>query len=388
VYAEEPGRGLAGSFLRPLTSNLFLMLHAIIMAGGTGTRFWPASRIDSPKQLLQLVGSETMIRQTLDRLGELVPNERRLVVTNTRLVDSMKKQLPELPAAATVGEPCKRDTAPCIGLAALLVSRSDSDAVMAVMPADHVIRPAEKFQAAIEQAAEVVAESPGRIVTFGIRPTYPAEIFGYIHRSEAIVHKGRRPDMATASYKVRQFKEKPDAATAAKYLASGEYYWNSGIFVWRASTILDALHARQPEMLKHLEAIVAAWDTPQRQAVFDREFAAIKPISIDYAVMEHATDVAVIEAPFEWDDLGGWQSLSRLAGSDANGNTIIGKHLGVNTTGTIIRTDDEHLVVTLGLKDCIVVHTPNATLVASKHDEEHIRQVVKELESRGWRDYL
>ena len=180
------------------------------------------------------------------------------------------------------------------------------------------------------------------------------------------------------------FKEKPDAATAAKYLASGEYYWNSGIFVWRASTILDALRKRQPEMLEHLEKIVAAWDTPQRDAVFEREFAAIKPISIDYAVMEHATDVAVIEAPFEWDDLGGWQSLARLAGSDENGNTIIGKHLGVNTAGTIVRTDDDHLVVTLGLKDCIVVHTPNATLVASKHSEEQIRQVVKELEARGW----
>jgi mannose-1-phosphate guanylyltransferase len=360
------------------------LLHAIIMAGGTGTRFWPASRNDSPKQLLQLVGGETMIRQTLDRIGELVPNERRLVVTNTRLVESMRKQLPELPAAAIVGEPCKRDTAPCIGLAALLVSRNDAEAVIAVMPADHVIRPAEKFQAAIQQAAELVTELPGRIVTFGIRPTYPAEIFGYIHRGDMI----RRPGLAAAAFGVKQFKEKPDGATAAKYLASDEYYWNSGIFVWRASTILDALRERQPEMLKHLESIVAAWDTPQRQAVFDREFAAIKPISIDYAVMEHATDVAVIEAPFEWDDLGGWQSLARLAGSDENGNTIVGKHLGVNTAGTIVRTDDNHLVVTLGLKDCIVVHTPNATLVASKHDEEQIRQVVKELESRGWRDYL
>jgi mannose-1-phosphate guanylyltransferase len=360
------------------------MLHAIIMAGGTGTRFWPASRNDSPKQLLQLVGSETMIRQTLDRLGKLVPNERRLVVTNTRLVESMKKQLPELPTVAIVGEPCKRDTAPCIGLAALLVSRNDPEAVMAVMPADHVIRPAETFQTAIQQAAGLVAESPGRIVTFGIRPTYPAEIFGYIHRGKAIGQSGS----SAPAFVVQSFKEKPDVATAAKYLASGEYYWNSGIFVWRATTILEALRARQPEMLRHLEAIVTAWETPQRQAVFDREFAAIKPISIDYAVMEHATDVAVIEAPFEWDDLGGWQSLSRLAGSDANGNTIIGKHLGVNTAGTIVRTDDEHLVVTLGLKDCIVVHTPNATLVASKHDEEQIRQVVKELESRGWRDYL
>jgi mannose-1-phosphate guanylyltransferase len=362
-----------------MTSAPFPMLHAIIMAGGTGTRFWPASRNDTPKQLLQLVGGETMIRQTLDRLGKLVPNERRLVVTNVRLVDSMRKQLPELPPAAIVGEPCKRDTAPCIGLAALLVSRGDPEATMAVMPADHVIRSAEKFQVAIEQAAALVNESPGRIVTFGIRPTYPAEIFGYIHRGAPL---------GQAAFVVKQFKEKPDGATAATYLASGEYYWNSGIFVWRAKTILDALRARQPEMLKHLEAIVAAWDTPQRAAVFDREFAAIKPISIDYAVMEYATDVAVIEAPFEWDDLGGWQSLARLAGSDENGNTIIGKHLGMNTTGTIVRSDDEHLVVTLGLTDCIVVHTPNATLVASKHDEEQIRRVVKELESRGWQDYL
>jgi mannose-1-phosphate guanylyltransferase len=388
VYAEEPGRHIdfvsPDSDLRPLTSDPFLMLHAIIMAGGTGTRFWPASRNDTPKQLLQLVGNESMIRQTLDRLGELVPSERRMVVTNTRLVDAMREQLRGLPAAAVIGEPCKRDTAPCIGLAALLVSCNDPNATMAVMPADHVIRPAEKFQAAIRQAAALVEESPQRIVTFGIRPTYPAEVFGYIHRGEVI----RQPAPAAAAYVVKQFKEKPDAATAAKYLASGEYYWNSGIFAWRARTILDALRARQPEMLKHLEAIVAAWDTPQRAAIFDREFAAIKPISIDYAVMENATDVAVIEAPFEWDDLGGWQSLARLAGSDENGNTILGKHLGLNTSGTIVRTDDNHLVVTLGLKDCIVVHTPNATLVASKRDEEQIRQIVKELESRGWRDYL
>jgi mannose-1-phosphate guanylyltransferase len=364
------------------------MLHAIIMAGGAGTRFWPASRNNTPKQLLQLVGDETMIRQTLDRLGDLVPQKRRMVVTNRRLVDAVRQQLPELPAAAVVGEPCKRDTAPCIGLAALLVSRDDAEATMAVMPADHVIRPAEKFQAAIEQAAELAEASPGRIVTFGIRPTYPAEVFGYIHRGEALSRKNQRPGLAAASFSVQSFKEKPDAATAAKYLVSGDYYWNSGIFVWRAKTILDALRERQPDVLKRLEAIVAVWDTPQREAVFDREFAAITPISIDYAVMEHATDVAVIEAPFEWDDLGGWQSLARLAGSDENGNTILGKHLCVNTSGTIVRTDDDHLVVTLGIKDCIVVHTPNATLVASKHDEEQIRQVVKELESRGWTVYL
>jgi mannose-1-phosphate guanylyltransferase len=360
------------------------MLHAIIMAGGTGTRFWPASRNDMPKQLLRLVGDEPMIRQTVDRLGDLVPPDRRLIVTNTRLVDAVRRELPNLPSAAVVGEPCKRDTAPCIGLAALLVSRDDPEATMAVMPADHVIRQNDKFQAAIAQAAALVDQSPGRIVTFGIKPTYPAEVFGYVHRGKPIAE----PKGAAPAFVVNSFKEKPFAETARKYVESGEYYWNSGIFVWRASTILNALRSRQAEMLAHLETIVAAWDTPEHDAVFEREFTAIKPISIDYAVMEHAADVAVIEAPFEWDDLGGWQSLARLAGSDANGNTIVGRHLGLNTSGTIVRTDDGHLVVTLGLQDTIVVHTPNATLVASKHDEEKIRQIVKELESRGWTEHL
>jgi mannose-1-phosphate guanylyltransferase len=365
------------------------MLHAIIMAGGTGTRFWPASTNDTPKQLLRLVGDATMLRQTLDRLGDLVPAERRMVVTNERLVAAVREQLSELPPQAVVGEPCKRDTAPCVGLAAMLVSRDDPNATMAVMPADHVIRPIEKFQAAIRQAVKMVEESPTRIVTFGIKPTYAAEIFGYIQRSENLASRGvPAPESAAPTYQVQKFREKPNAATAKKYVDSGEYYWNSGIFVWRAATILNALRERQPKMLEHLEAIVAAWDSNERDTVLKREFAAIKPISIDYAVMEHATDVAVIEAPFEWDDLGGWQSLARLAGSDENGNTVIGRHVAMGTTGSIVRTDDKHLVVMLGLKDTIVVHTPNATLVASKHDEEQIRKVVKQLEELGWSEYL
>jgi mannose-1-phosphate guanylyltransferase len=364
------------------------MLHAIIMAGGTGTRFWPASTRDTPKQLLQLVGDATLVRHTLDRLGDVAPPGHRLVVTNKRLVAAIHRQLPELPAAAIVGEPCKRDTAPCIGLAAMLVGRHDPEATMVVMPADHVIRPDEVFQDAIRQAVQMVDDSPWSIVTFGIQPNYPAEVFGYIHRGDALGSAGTGTTRLAPAYRVEGFREKPDAATAEKYLATGEYYWNSGIFVWRAATILSALAERQPETVRHLEAIVAAWESDERNEVFEREFAEITPISIDHAVMEHATDVAVIEAPFEWDDLGSWQSLARLEGIDVDGNTIIGRHLGVRTKGTIVHTDDEHLVVTLGLKDCIVVHTPNATLVASKHDEEQIRQVVKELEKLGWIEYL
>ena len=389
------------------------MLHAVIMAGGSGTRFWPASRVATPKQLLQLVGAETMIRQTVDRLEGLVAPEQALIVTNQRLVDTIQQQLPELPPTSIVGEPCKRDTAPCIGLAALLVSRDDPDATMAVMPADHVIHPTDAFQAAILQAAEMVERAPDQIVTFGIKPTYPAEIFGYIQRGQALngtprayprthsevslrpgnlnnqtlmggaVSPGEAPAFA-----VKEFCEKPNAMAAAEYLDSGDYYWNSGIFIWKARTILEALAKRQATMLGHLEKIVAAWGTDKQTAAFEKEFTAIEGISVDYAVMEHATDVAVIEAPYHWDDLGGWQSLARLQGVDESGNTIVGKHLGFNTTGTIVRTDDEHLVVTLGLKDCIVVHTDNATLVANKNDEESIRKVVKELEVRGWSEYL
>ncbi len=359
---------------------LLKMLHAIIMAGGTGTRFWPASRAATPKQMLSLVGDQTMIRQTVDRLEGLVAPEQTLIVTNERLVESIAEQLPELPAASIVGEPCKRDTAPCIGLAAMLVSRDDPDAIMAVMPADHVILATDKFQSALQQAAKMVGDEPDKIVTFGILPSYPAEIFGYIQRGEAL-------DTAS-SYTVKQFREKPDAATAAEYVAAGDYYWNSGIFVWRAKTILDALAERQPATLAHLQTIVDAWGTDRQQSVFTEEFTAIDGISIDYAVMEHATDVAVIEAPFDWDDLGGWQSLTRLLGTDENNNTIVGKHLGLNTSGTIVRTSDEHLVVTLGLEDMIVVHTPKATLVANKNDEESIRKIVKELEALGWNEYL
>jgi mannose-1-phosphate guanylyltransferase len=321
-----------------------------------------------------------MIQETIDRLGSVIPAERTLVVTAARLEEAMRRQLPSLPAGAIIGEPCKRDTAPCIGLAAFRVSRDDPEATLVVMPADHVISPAEAFQQAILQAARLVEQAPDRIVTFGIRPTYPAESFGYIERGAPLVE----PD----AFAVARFREKPPLSVATEYLADGNHYWNSGIFIWKARTILEALARHEPEMYGHLRAIAAADGTADFAAVFAREFAAIRGVSIDYAVMEKARNVAVIEATFEWDDVGSWHAIARLRGADADRNTICGKYLGLNTEDTIVRTTDDHLVVTLGLKDCIVVHTPDATLVANRRDEESIRRIVKLLEERGWTEYL
>jgi mannose-1-phosphate guanylyltransferase len=362
------------------------MLHAVIMAGGAGTRFWPESRTDRPKQLLRLTGDETMIERTVSRLGSAVPPQRVLILTNARLAASIAQQLPQLPASAILAEPCKRDTAPCIGLAAFNLVRRDPDATMAVMPSDHVIRTDEVFQQAIQAAAQLVDEQPQRIVTFGVRPTYAAESFGYIERGPSVPPAQAAGELKI--YEVARFREKPPASLAQEFVAAGSFYWNSGIFVWKAQTILDALAKHEPAMHQRLANIAATIGTPQYQATLEREFAAIQGKSIDYAVMEHARDVLVIEAPFEWDDVGSWQAIARLSTPDEHGNTIAAKHLGLNTTGTLIRSGDDHLIVTLGLTDCIVVRTPDATLIARKEDEESIRQVVKLLEERGWRDYL
>jgi mannose-1-phosphate guanylyltransferase len=360
------------------------MLHAIVMAGGAGTRFWPASRAALPKQLLPLAGETTLLQDTVARLDGLVPADRTMIVTSARLLDAVRRQVPGLPGSALVGEPCKRDTAPCIGLAALLVTRHDPAATMAVMPSDHVIRPTSDFHRAILQAAAMVEAAPGRLVTFGIRPTYPAESFGYIQQGPRLA----TGDGAAPAHAVARFREKPPASVAADYVAAGTYLWNAGIFVWKAATIIAALDARQPETMAHLRRIAAAWDGADRDRVFAEEFAAIKGISIDYAVLEHATDVAVIEAPFGWDDLGGWSAVARQRTADEAGNTSVGRHLGIESTGTIVHAGEGHLVVTLGLKDMLVVHTPDATLVADRAHEEGVRKVVAELEKRGWHEYL
>ena len=367
------------------------MLHALIMAGGAGTRFWPASRAARPKQLLHMLGDRTMIQATVDRLGDLVPLERVLVATTQRLVGPIAEQLSQLPRDAIVVEPCKRDTAPCIGLAAIRVLREDPDATMAVMPSDHVIEPDETFREAIRFAAALVQQRPQRLVTFGIQPTFPAETFGYIEWHQPLEPGAAASfDPPLSVYRVEKFHEKPGADAARRYLEAGKFYWNSGIFVWKAQTILDALARYEPEMFAHLERISQAVDSPDFDEVLQREFTAIERISIDYAVMEQAPEVVVIEAPFRWDDLGTWRALERLRRPDENGNVIdAARHIEVRTTGTIARAGDpDHAVVLVGVEDLVVVVTPDVTLVANKHDEESIRKVIELIEDRGWTEYL
>jgi mannose-1-phosphate guanylyltransferase len=358
------------------------MLHAVIMAGGSGTRFWPASRKLVPKQLLALSGKRTMLQSTVDRLGDLISPDRQLIVTNKILADAVRAQLPDIPADNVVGEPCKRDTAPCIGLAAAMVHRVDPEGTMVVMPSDHVIASPAKFQAAISAGQKLVDEDPTRIVTFGIPPTYPAESFGYVQRAASIDADG------VSAYRVEKFREKPSRATAKDYVAAGTFYWNSGIFLWRASTILDALENNAPELRAHIAAIADSMGSDSFERTLEQEFTAIEGISIDYAVMESYENVVMIEAPFPWDDVGSWQSLARLHEPDANGNTVVGSHIGIDTKGSIIHAQSGHTIVTIDVDDLIVVQTKDATLVAPKHAEERVREVVKRLEEQERTDLL
>jgi len=353
------------------------MLHAVVMAGGSGTRFWPQSRRSMPKQLLPLVGQQTMIQATLERCAGWIPHDQTWVVTNGVQAPETARQLPDVPSGNILIEPCGRNTAPCIGLAAIHLLSRDPDAVMLVMPADHVIGPREVFQDAVSAAATIVKSDPGVLVLFGVPPTFASTGYGYIERGELFEE--------STAYRVQSFREKPVRETAEQYVAGRNFYWNCGIFVWRADRILEALAEHEPEIHERLTRLRGALDDDQ---LLQAEFPQMKSISIDYAVLERASDVLVLEAPFEWDDVGSWQSLTRLLGTNADDNTVDGPFCGLNSTGCIVRTGANHLVATIGLEDCIVVHTPDATLVARKGDENAVKQLVELIQEHGYDRFL
>ena len=351
------------------------MLHAVIMAGGSGTRFWPLSRRGEPKQFLRLTGPRSLIEETYDRCRSWIPADRCWVVTNRQLVDKTQEHLPEVPSRHVLGEPCGRNTAACIGLAAICLIERDPDAVMLVLPADHVIRPAETFREVCGAAQEIVAADPERLVLMGVPPTSPATGFGYIERGVPI-------GSVRGGFEVRGFREKPDRERAQEYLRRGTFFWNCGIFVWRADRILQALRMFEPELAGLLDQLRGHVSRPTWDAALDDLFPRMPSISIDYAVLERAQGIAVVEAPFAWDDVGSWGAWERLNASDAEGNTVIGPHVGLETERCLIQTTERHLIGTIGIKDCIIVHTPDATLVADRGDENAVRELVALLEER------
>lgn len=364
------------------------MLHAVILAGGSGTRLWPESRAARPKQFLAVEGDRTLLQATVDRLGSLVPPERVLIATNKHLAGEIQAHLSHLPRSAILAEPYARNTAPCIGLAAIRILRDDPDATMVVLPADQIISPPAAFQDAIRLGAALVDEDPRRLVTFGIRPTYAATGFGYIEQGEPL--RGPAGAAGGRAFRVKRFHEKPARSVAEQYLAAGRFAWNAGIFLWRAQTILDALAQYRPDLHARLMCVAQAVDRPQFPEILDRQFQAMEKISIDFAVMEAAEGVVVVEAEFQWDDVGSWLALKRYRPHDEQGNVPDApRALAINTTGTLVRCQDAgHAVVVAGVKDLVVVVTPDATLVANKHDEKSLAAVTEELRKRGWTEYL
>ncbi len=350
------------------------MLHAVIMAGGSGTRFWPLSRQALPKQFLRLTSERSLIQQAWDRVAAWIPPDRICVVAGNSHRPLLTEHLPDLRSDRVYLEPMGRNTAPAIGLAALKVLEHDPDAVMLVMPADHVIDPEEAFEQAVLQAAEIVQNDPRQLVLFGIRPHYAATGYGYIETGAPLtgISQARR---------VQAFREKPDKATAEQYLQQGNFLWNAGIFVWRADRILSALRERRPQLAASLAELPASSEA----ADFTSRWSQLESISIDYAVLEHDPQVCVIPATFEWDDVGSWESLARRLPADERGNVVIqGACSLVNTNSSIVLAGDGHVVVTSGLEDCIIIHTADATLVAKRGDAESLRKVIEQLKAEGF----
>ncbi|BET66902.1 mannose-1-phosphate guanylyltransferase [Opitutales bacterium ASA1] len=356
----------------------------VVMAGGKGERFWPQSRLTRPKQLLPIVGESSMLTQTVERLPGLVPYENILVITNREQRDAVLECCPMLPPENVVAEPVGRDTAAAVGLAALLVGRRDPGATLAMLPADHVIHDIEGFCAVLRAAFET-AEAQPRLVTLGITPTEPATGYGYIQKGTAL-----EPVQGREVWAVRRFVEKPDLEKAKSYVASGEFLWNAGMFVWTVASIRSAIAAYVPELESGLAAIERDLASGRgADETLAQHFPGLKKISIDFAVMEKADNVVTLAATFDWDDVGAWPAIVKHLASDAEGNVVRGAGLVHAGANNLVVSTKEHLVAVIGTDDLIVVHTEDATLVVPKARAQEIKDVVKKLgDDERWKKLL
>ncbi|MBR5765180.1 MAG: mannose-1-phosphate guanylyltransferase [Lachnospiraceae bacterium] len=352
---------------------------ALIMAGGRGERFWPRSRKDRPKQFLSLTDDgRTMIQLTVDRILPLVDMEDIYIATNKDYKGLVKEQLPGIPDKNILCEPMGRNTAPCIGLGAMHILNKYEDSVMMVLPSDSLIKDGDRYRELIREAFDIASEGEN-LVTMGIRPNYPETGYGYIKYIKERSH-GR-------SFRVDKFVEKPSLELAKEYLATGQYLWNAGMFVWKVSTVVKQFETFLPDMLKGLVTIKDAVGTPDEDKVLKEVFPTLESISIDYGIMEKAGSIYTIPGDFGWDDVGSWLAVERIKNTDDDNNVIDGNVISVGTKDCIIQAKDK-LIAAVGLKDIVVVDTDDATLICDKSATADIKKVLENLRNNDRTEYL
>lgn len=356
-------------------------IYAVILAGGSGTRFWPLSRARVPKQVLSILGPNSLLQETVARLEGVVPPERTFIVTNRRQKKVIAHQLAGLGDDNFIIEPSARNTAPCIGLAAIHIRRLDPDGVMLVLPSDHIVRDVVEFQRAIRTAVEVVQKFDA-LVTFGIPPTRPETGYGYIQFART------NADLPKGVHRVKTFAEKPNKATAQRFLSAGDFYWNSGIFVWKASRILQEIEEYLPEQYHQLQLIDRAIGTPGYYKVLASRYGRVRPISIDYGVMEvAATPILMVEGRFGWSDVGSWDELYRQHTPGPGGNVVIGEAAAVDAEDCFIYSPGKMAAV-IGLDKILVVNTPTALLICPLDRAQDVKLIVEKLRKEGKDHYL
>ncbi|HSV85990.1 MAG TPA: mannose-1-phosphate guanylyltransferase [Levilinea sp.] len=357
--------------------------YAVIMAGGGGTRLWPLSNRQRPKQMLTLGRERTLFQMAVDRLRGVFPLDRILVVTVDVQAREYQKQYPEIPETNYLIEPMPRGTAAVVGLASAALLARDPQATMAILTADHMIENEQRFRDYLEAAMETAHE--GYLVTLGIEPAYPATGYGYIQRGEML-----RDDTGRLAYRVQRFREKPNFELAEKMVEGGDHYWNSGMFIWRADRIMDAFQQHMPELYTNLMDIREAWDTGRHTGVIERIWPLIKPETIDYGIMEHAANVVVLPAiDIGWNDVGSWDSIFEIYPHDAHGNIVIGaQHLNLDSTRSLIVGDTSNrLIVTIGMEGIIVIDTGNALLICPRGESQRVKEAVARLKEQGMQKY-
>lgn len=358
------------------------MTYAVIMAGGIGSRFWPQSRKARPKQFLNVFGDATLIQNTVARLQGLIPPERCFVVTHERYVEQTRDQLPALPEENILAEPISRNTAPCIVYAALRLLKQDPEATMVVLPADHLIQNVRRFHTVLSAAIEK-AQEPGALVTIGITPTHPETGYGYIQYEPSSDTPAEEPQ----AYPVRTFAEKPDLTTAERFLDSGDFLWNSGMFIWRADSIFDEIRHHLPQAFEAFETAEPAIGTPNEAEAVAEAYERSPHISIDYGVMERAGRVFVVPGSFGWSDVGDWRAVYDLSDKDQHGNALQGDVIMHDSSRCLVQADGR-LVVLVGIHDAVVVDTQDAVLVCNRESAQQVKNVVEYLHAHQLEQYV